>query len=271
MDTFSVNIEGFKQYLVSEKERAEELLRISKSLAETSSSFINKLDFLERAISSADDFSAKTVVESGENSIHEFLKWGFGSVDSLVEIMSKMNQNLEFALDFAEGVENVHYEKILTPCVGAKAQHLDGKIFVFLPHLMPRHQRVTPPTGKPIYPYGHSYADVINHLMHKITSCMCSKSIEAFSQKTFNYFFIYDQPKKFIRDSDSFDTKTITDAISGWLPFGDEATACSFFYQSAVNPAVKSGTYIVVTPGISPLDFDSIFEEIKIFDRAKML
>lgn len=82
-------------------------------------------------------------------------------------------------------------------------------------------------------------------------------------EKTLTFVFNY-SPDSVAKDADNHDTKTITDAITGYFPGGDSAAFCSFFYMSTQLPDLAPGTYIAVRRGCeSPTPRAFIHEQVK--------
>ena len=79
---------------------------------------------------------------------------------------------------------------------------------------------------------------------------------EKYRHKTVNYYFVY--PRKemnslFITDTDNHETKSVTDAICRFLPYGDSGMYTDFFYKTIATDAIPKGTYITVFPHKSML------------------
>lgn len=76
------------------------------------------------------------------------------------------------------------------------------------------------------------------------------KEIKWEADRTLNYVFVYDTKRVGI-DSDSHDTKGITDTICSMFRGHDDCRYCSFSYDTLSTDTVPEGTYIAVTAGKS--------------------
>lgn len=267
MTSFLRDKQRGRQFISGEKERAEKILQLSTTLAKDSSEYINRLDFIERSISYSEDYIADEMIQSGEKLVGGYMKTSLGILDSAVEKLCAINPNLDFVADFPDDIEAVHHQEFVRPFIGIRAELINKKIVVWLPHLTKKHQRISASTSKNPYPYSHAYADEVSYELRKLTAFFTSQQFNDFATKTLNFYHCYSKRSKHLPDTDNYDTKTVVDAISGWLPYGDQALACSFFSQTVVRDDVKPGTYVVVTSGLSPTVFEANLPEITKINR----
>lgn len=126
----------------------------------------------------------------------------------------------------------------------------DGVIFIRVPMLGKRVIR----TGKsPGGPWG---MEGMNFYRKELKAALMRMEahIDWSESRTLNYAFVYPTNRIGI-DSDSHDTKGITDTICSFYRGSDDNRYCSFTYSTLHTMAVPEGTYIAVTPGkMSPYD-----------------
>ena len=86
---------------------------------------------------------------------------------------------------------------------------------------------------------------------------------EQLENKTITYLFAYKR-NDVMSDPDNHDTKSSTDTICSYLPYGDMANHCSISYVCKCIEEIESATYIVVSNGMeSPVHSAEIIQEIK--------
>lgn len=126
----------------------------------------------------------------------------------------------------------------------------DGTIFVRVPMLGKRVIR----TGKS--PGGPWAMEGMNFYRKELKAALMriSEHINWTESRTLNYVFVYHTNRIGI-DSDSHDTKGITDTICSFYRGSDDNRYCSFTYSTLHTMTVPEGTYIAITPGkMSPYD-----------------
>ena len=192
-----------------------------------------------------------------------------GDLNALIEdFTSFASQNFELLPDEISSEIKRKFDKEI---LGVEVKYFEGKIVAFLPVLPPRGDKfVFSNTTKRYYPkapFGHPYYDSVARKMPACFSSIPIEELKKFKKKLVSFFFVYHTDTKDIPDSDRHDTKTITDAITGWLPGGDAAASCSFFQKTLLTDDVPAGTFVVVSP-VSYEANVSAFDLLKSFSRA---
>ena len=197
-------------------------------------------------------------VEKASKTTNFFEKSSLGIIEEELEKATERNQNLDLIFDFPWPVKPVHFESFIIPNIGIKAAYLDGNIIVWLPRLPPKRYRISPKASKNLYSYGHCYADEVGYVMSQLSRELDPKILKSFTTKTICFYFTYPSNSGQVNDSDNHDTKAITDTITSYLPNGDTAQSCNFFYQTVFSDELRSGTYVVVCTGSEPKSFTKI-------------
>ena len=69
-----------------------------------------------------------------------------------------------------------------------------------------------------------------------------------FTEKHITILGVYRDDARKIPDADNLDTKAIVDAITRYLPGGDDWEHCTFSNANIKSDRLKSGTYFIVSP-----------------------
>ena len=80
---------------------------------------------------------------------------------------------------------------------------------------------------------------------------MMMDKIPSFGRRNVNVLAVYNNPRDNMPDTLNLDIKTIIDALTCFLPGGDEATICSFSMASVASTFLPEGTYFTVENGFS--------------------
>lgn len=268
-------------FLKGEKERGESLLDASRSLSGLCSEYLETIDSLRRRTAASESFALPSVQDEAAAEAEKFTAKALGHVDFETHAMTACNKGLDLATDFSEYVEDIHFDTFIRPAIGVHAAYRESKIFVWLPHLPAKSRRFAPTIKsnqyhKYPYDYGRCYADEVSFAVRQVVNKLTPKEAKAFADKTLNYYFIYPCDTKQPRDADNHDTKIITDSITGWLPNGDAARHCFFYFQTVLSDSFKTGKYViggtcvVISPGNSPLPFASVETEVENFSMEKI-
>lgn len=139
----------------------------------------------------------------------------------------------------------------------AKANFIDGRIIVHCPLLASRYVYTAYGTSyssirkSKLYPvnYSHIYSQDVRSAISELLREIPRKTFEMFREKTVTFFSVYPSNEASLLDSDNHDTKTITDAITDYLPGGDDAPGCDFSFKTVLTDEIEPGSYIVISPG----------------------
>ena len=135
--------------------------------------------------------------------------------------------------------------------LGSWIQYMDGQIILHTVMLPPAGDRSKYHATKnkyiPAAGYGHALANEINVLMSKVASIPTFVR-SSFIHKLITIVFVYPKGRTFIPDNDRYDTKAAIDAITRWLPNGDEAVSCALSYHTLRTSRLEPGTYFIVAP-----------------------
>ena len=199
------------------------------------------------------EFEEESVIKSGAQSISD------DAYFALRAAMNRLYQITRFPEQYADlhSVEKAnerHYKEVVAPADGVEV-YLDEKgIFVRTPMLASRNavENGRPCKGKMSAPHIKCYYDSVFYAI-KTAPNFSEYPFSSFQKKLVTCLFVFDNPSlsgnKFI-DNDNHETKDVVDAITYFLPGGDAATSCNFFYSAAATDAILEGSYFVVTrPG----------------------
>lgn len=70
-----------------------------------------------------------------------------------------------------------------------------------------------------------------------------------FDKKTVHFLFVYGSDSSSIIDNDNHDTKSVSDAITWFLPGGDAAVNCVFLCSTVIDSRLPEGAYVTATKG----------------------
>ena len=161
--------------------------------------------------------------------------------------------------------ERYEIEKFWKQVEGIKCVYENEKFYIRIPMLL---QKIVPKSPKdqrlryPTY-YDYFFADVLNNEINAIEKD--GFEFTKWIHKTINYCFIYSSEYKQFADSDSHDTKAITDALSSQFPTGDSGLYTTEVFRTFSISDMKTGTYIIINNDING-DI-SIEEELKNMKR----
>ena len=97
--------------------------------------------------------------------------------------------------------------------------------------------------------YGHAFTEGVNGAMCRLLPKIPLEVYQRFAEKMVSMIYIFPKGKRQLPDNDRYDTKAIIDAVTGFLPGGDEARGCTLTFQTVVSDTLEEGTYIIVSPG----------------------
>ena len=178
-------------------------------------------------------------------------------IDVIKESISRLQFDLGFAQnDWAQNVSKVLPDAIknttanilFDDLTSVKAVLKDDEILLkmpMLPHLETSMEFGK--IGKKYYRFSTKlYEQSVVFAMKNVLAGN-EKTRQSLKKKVLHYMFIYNKNDHMI-DTDSHDTRTVTNAITWFLPGGDESKCCDIIYETRQSESLNQGTYIWVYP-----------------------
>lgn len=149
------------------------------------------------------------------------------------------------------GAEYIHF---LDDFMGIKINISGDALLLQLPRLLPRRYR----PDRSADTYGQYYRDAARYAMTQLINHIPPQQFQNYIIKTVCIIAVYPSSTKQIPDTDSYDTKTIIDAVTGSLPGGDGAPGCSIYLHTIQLTIDQPRTLIAVLPGSTIPEDDDI-------------
>ncbi len=211
-------------------------------------------DVCSKLVSSVNDY--RYYLESGElepDLYGEYLIKSDSLNFKLIHGIEKIYQTLQIPrtadglISYSEA-EELLFEKSFIPAEGVGLSSDTDCIYLKVPMLIHRKKGFLTNSAGSSYYTDHTafFKNTVEYVMRK--KDFSAEFLDGFQLKTVNYFFVYPEGEIAI-DSDNHDTKSVTDALTMYLPGGDSAETCTFCETTIFTNMLKKGTYIVVTKG----------------------
>lgn len=145
----------------------------------------------------------------------------------------------------------LHHDMFDKPIEGTEARIVNDIIYVKTMMLLPRR-----PSSIRDIAYDKFFAESLSRAI-MFSDGYAALDITKFEKKHVHFYFAFAAETMHIIDTDNHDTKAAIDAVTCLLPGGDAATRCSISYASGISSDLPPGTYITISPGLTPYEDDA--------------